>query len=76
MDWHQFLSRYPVRKIQPITPSLELLRHSLVGSPLPEPALTLLAKLAVFTITLLPLSILALTYAVDFTRRRGTILEV
>jgi ABC-2 type transport system permease protein len=69
-DWVQWMS-----EVQPFTPSVNLLRHVLVGIPLQDPAWLELVKLAGFCAALLPVSIWALHRAVHAGRRRGTILE-
>jgi ABC-2 type transport system permease protein len=62
-------------KVQPFTAATDVLRHLLVGSSLGESPQGALIKLAAFAAVLLPLSILVLARAVDFGRRRGTIIE-
>lgn len=61
--------------VQPFTPGVDLLRHLLLGSPLRESAWVEVGKLLGFSATMLPLSVLLLSLAVRFTRRRGTIIE-
>jgi ABC-type polysaccharide/polyol phosphate export permease len=61
--------------VQPLTPSVDLLRNLLVGTPLQDPAWISLVKLLGFAITVLPLSVLALVAAVRIGRTRGTIVE-
>jgi ABC-2 type transport system permease protein len=60
---------------QPFTPAVDLMRHVMVDSPLREPVLGELAKMAGFTVVLLPLSIMLLSVALRLSRRWGTILE-
>lgn len=60
---------------QPFTPTLDLLRHSLIGTSTQHPVLVDLAKLVGFTALLLPVSFAALSLAVAVSRRRGTIME-
>jgi ABC-2 type transport system permease protein len=62
-------------KLQPFTPATNLLRHLLVGSPLTDSIGISLLKLAAFAAVLLPTSIFALSAAVRFGQRRGTIIE-
>jgi ABC-2 type transport system permease protein len=69
-DWVEWTSH-----VQPFTPSVELLRHLLVGAPLESPAWLLLAKLAGFAAVLMPVSVWTLHRAVELSRRRGTIIE-
>jgi ABC-2 type transport system permease protein len=61
--------------VQPFTPSVDLVRHFLLGSPLRVSAWVDIAKVAGFTVALLPISALMLGTAVEFGRRRGTITE-
>jgi ABC-2 type transport system permease protein len=61
--------------VQPFTPAVELLRHVVIGSPLLNPALLDVAKLAGFAAVLLPLSFLVLKGAIQIGRRRATIIE-
>jgi ABC-2 type transport system permease protein len=61
--------------VQPFTPSVDLIRHLLVGTTLRESAWLELLKLIGFTLLLLPVSVAALTYAIETSRRRGTITE-
>jgi ABC-2 type transport system permease protein len=68
--WIQWTS-----KVQPFTPSVDLVRHLLVGTALREPAWIEVAKLVGFTVALVPLSAAALAVAVQWSRRRGTITE-
>jgi ABC-2 type transport system permease protein len=62
-------------RLQPFTPATNVLRHFLVGSPLTDPVSISLLKLSAFAIVLLPTSIFALSAAVRFAQRRGTIIE-
>ncbi len=61
--------------VQPFTPGVDLLRHLLLGSPLRESAWLEVGKLLGFAAAMLPLSMVLLSLAVQFTRRRGTIIE-
>lgn len=61
--------------VQPLTPSVELIRHLLLGTPTPQPPWLDVAKLVGFALVLVPMSTLLLTGAVEFGRRRGTISE-
>ena len=69
-DWIRWAS-----EVQPLTPAVELLRSTLVGQPLSDPAWFPLTKLAVFAAVVLPLSVAVLRVALQMSRRRGTILE-
>lgn len=68
--WIRWLS-----DVQPFTPAVDLLRNVLVGTPLREPVLLSLTKLAGFAAVLLPISVWALNAAVGLARRRATIIE-
>jgi ABC-2 type transport system permease protein len=61
--------------VQPFTPALDLMRHSLLGTPLTDPALLELARVAGFTVVLGALALVAVRAAVDHGRTTGTILE-
>jgi ABC-2 type transport system permease protein len=61
--------------VQPLTPAVNLLRHLLVATPSPQPVAEEFLKLAGFAGLLVPLSCVALRAAVQFGRRRGTIME-
>jgi len=62
-------------KLQPFTAATSVLRHLLVGSSLGESPGSALAKLALFTVVLVPGSIFVLSRAISFGQRRGTIIE-
>jgi ABC-2 type transport system permease protein len=62
-------------EVQPFTPTVDLLRHLLVGTPTRQPVWLELVKLAGFTAALAPIALAALALAVRVSRRRGTILE-
>jgi ABC-2 type transport system permease protein len=68
--WIQWTS-----KVQPFTPTLDMLRHLLVGTPLHGSAFAALAKMVLFAVCLLPPAIAALHVAVRVGQRRGTIIE-
>ena len=61
--------------VQPFTPSVELMRNLLVGTPLTHPAWLDLAIITGFATALLPLSIWTLATAIQWGRKRGTITE-
>jgi len=61
--------------VQPFTATVDLLRHLLVGTPLQESPALEAAKLAGFIVVLVPLGLLALSRAVEASRRRGTVIE-
>jgi ABC-type multidrug transport system permease subunit len=60
---------------QPISPALQLLRHSLTGAPIGGSAALDVIRLVVFAMVGLPVAALALAAACDSARRRGTLLE-
>lgn len=61
--------------VQPMTPALSVLRWEIVGAPLPHPLGVEVAKLAGFTIVLLPIALFVLQKSVAICRRRGTLME-
>lgn len=69
-DWIEWTS-----EVQPITPALELMRHLLVGTPLTDPAWLQVLKLAGFWVVLSLLSYPVLRAALEWSQRRGTIIE-
>lgn len=68
--WLRWLS-----EVQPFTPAVELMRHLLVGLPVPDPAWVYVLKLGAFGAVLLPAAAWMLSRAVERGYRRGTILE-
>jgi ABC-2 type transport system permease protein len=62
-------------EVQPFTPAVDLVRHLLVGTPTVDPAWIELAKLVGFTVVLMPVAAAMMWAAVNFSRRRGTIME-
>lgn len=62
-------------EVQPFAPTVDLLRHLLIGTQTTQPAWLELVRLAGFTALLMPLSAAILSLAVRASRRRGTILE-
>ena len=68
--WLRWLS-----EVQPLTPTVDVMRHVLVGIPLAEPVGYELLKLAGFSVLGLPIGVAALTAALRHCRRRGTMLE-
>jgi ABC-2 type transport system permease protein len=69
-SWMRWMS-----EVQPFTPAVNLLRHVLVGLPLPDPAWEYVLKLVVFTVVAMPVAAFAIERAVGFSYRRGTLLE-
>lgn len=69
-DWIQW-----ARDVQPFTPAADLLRNTLVGTPLPVPALDLVLRLAGFAILAGPIALAVLATAIRYARRNGTITE-
>jgi ABC-2 type transport system permease protein len=61
--------------VQPFTPSVELLRHVLVDTPVRHSVSTDLLKLVVFLIALFPASVLLLRTTMRIGKQRGTIIE-
>jgi ABC-2 type transport system permease protein len=61
--------------VQPLTPTIELLRHLLVGTPLVHAAWVDWLKLAGFAAALLPLSTYVLSRSLKLSRGQGTIME-
>ena len=68
--WIQWTS-----EVQPFTPTLELLRNVLVGTPLDDSPWIALAKVGTAAAILLPLSAWALAVAIRKSQQRGTIIE-
>jgi ABC-2 type transport system permease protein len=69
-EWIQWTS-----EVQPVTPTLELLRNSLVGTPIDGSPWVALAKVATAAAVLLPISSWLLSRAIKASQRRGTIIE-
>jgi ABC-2 type transport system permease protein len=69
-DWIRWAS-----EVQPFTPAVDLLRHTLVGTPSLQPVWLEVVKLAGFSLVLMPLAATVLWHAVKLSRRRGTIME-
>ena len=61
--------------VQPFTPTVDLLRHLLIGTRTLEPVWLELVKLVGFIVVLTPTSIAVVWLAVHWSRRRGTIME-
>lgn len=61
--------------VQPFTPAVDLMRHLLVGVEMKNSVSGALVKLAAFGGGMLPLSLWVLARTVEYTRRRGTIVE-
>jgi ABC-2 type transport system permease protein len=68
--WLQWLS-----EVQPFTPSVNLLRNVLVGTPLLHSAWSEVAKIAGFLLAMVPLAVLALRTGIRIAQKRGTIIE-
>jgi ABC-2 type transport system permease protein len=62
-------------EVQPLTPAVDLLRHTLVGTPSMQAPWFELLKLVAFAAVLMPISSLVLWQAVRISRRRGTLME-
>jgi ABC-2 type transport system permease protein len=61
--------------VQPLTPTIELLRHLLVGTPLVHAAWVDWLKLGGFAAVLFPVSTYALSQSLKLSRAQGTIME-
>jgi ABC-2 type transport system permease protein len=69
-DWIEWTS-----EVQPFTPTVDLLRNVLVGTPLEDPAWQSVLTVVGFTVVLMPLGLWLLKKTVGISRRRGTVLE-
>jgi ABC-2 type transport system permease protein len=69
-DWIEWAS-----KVQPFTPSTDLLRNLLVGTPLEHPAGLEIFKLVAFALVLFPFAFYILRRAIRYGQRAGTIAE-
>ena len=61
--------------VQPFTPTVDLLRNVLVGTPLDGEAWVKVLKVAAFAAILMPVALMILTACTNASRRRATILE-
>jgi ABC-2 type transport system permease protein len=68
--WIQWTS-----EIQPFTPAVEVLRHLLVNTPMTQSTPIAIAKLAAFTVGLLPVALLTLKACVRYAQKKGTVTE-
>jgi ABC-2 type transport system permease protein len=68
--WIRWLS-----DVQPFTPTVDLMRHVLVGLPLTGTLAADLIKLFLFAFVMLPITIYILSAAGRYSRRRGTVIE-
>jgi ABC-2 type transport system permease protein len=64
-----------ISKVQPFTPTVDLLRHVLVGFPLSESPAVALAKIAAFVLIGIPIGVALVSTAGRYGRKRGTIIE-
>lgn len=62
-------------EVQPLTPTIDLLRHLLVGAPLAHSEWGDWLKLGAFAAVLLPLATYILSQSLNFSRAQGTIME-
>jgi ABC-2 type transport system permease protein len=69
-DWIEWLS-----KVQPFTPTVELLRELLVGIPIETSWWVAVAKIVGFSVVLMPLGLASVAAAIRFAQKRGTIIE-
>ena len=61
--------------VEPFKPTVDLLRHILIDTPMSGSVAGALVKLGGFVVVLAPLSVLALHAALRYAQRRGTIAE-
>ena len=64
-----------ISEIQPLTPTLALLRHVLLGFPVPGSAAAAAAKIVGFMIIGIPIGLSLVSLAGRHSRKRGTIVE-
>jgi ABC-2 type transport system permease protein len=64
-----------VSGVEPFRPTVDLLRHLLLDTPMSGSMGAALARLGAFVVVLAPLSVLALRVAIRHTQRSGTIAE-
>lgn len=64
-----------ISDVQPFTPTVDLLRHLLIGIRPMNPVWLEVLKLVGFTAVLMPISAIILWRSVQLSRRRGTMLE-
>ena len=69
-SWIRWMS-----SVQPFTPTVDLMRHALVGTPLREPWVLSLGKLAGFTTVAMAIALWVLGRALEYGRRHGTLSE-
>jgi ABC-2 type transport system permease protein len=69
-DWIEWFS-----DVQPFTPSIQLLRHVLIGAEVTGDPLTLVLKVAAFVVLMIPAGYVALRAATRVGQRTGTIIE-
>jgi ABC-2 type transport system permease protein len=69
-DWLEWAS-----KVQPFTPTVDLLRYLIVGLPLDGSPWSYVATIAGFTVVMVPIGIVLVTAAIRASRRTGTITE-
>lgn len=64
-----------VSEVQPLTPSLDLLRHLLLATPLRDPVWLELLRLVGFAVVLTPVALVVLRRTIERGRRDGTLIE-
>jgi ABC-2 type transport system permease protein len=69
-SWGQFIA-----KIQPLTYTVALMRHYLIGYPMQGTVVGAVLRIAAFLIVGLPIAYILLARGVRFSRRRATVLE-
>ncbi len=62
-------------QVQPFTPTLDLLRHLLVGTAMNGSVTVAILKMVLFAAILLPFAFWVLAVAIRFAQRRGTVIE-
>jgi ABC-2 type transport system permease protein len=64
-----------VSEVQPLTPTLDLLRHVLIGFPLRESPMAAVAKIVGFIVFGIPIGLWFVSVAGRYGRKRGTVIE-
>ena len=64
-----------ISKVQPFTPTVDLLRHVLIGFPLAESPEVAVAKIAFFIVVGIPVGVVLVSVAGRYARKRGTVIE-
>lgn len=64
-----------ISDVQPFTPTVDLLRHLLIGMPMTGSAVVALAKIGAFIVVGIPIGVRLVAVAGWYGRRRGTVIE-